>query len=490
MVIRFLHSRHCEEKLKLSSPCHRRASGLLPLQQVRGRNDGKWSVLFFILYLFSASLAQAAPISQFTLKNGMEVVVIENYRIPAVSHMLWFKIGGADDPSGKSGLAHFHEHIMFKGTPNTPPGEFESVISRNGGEQNAFTSYDATGYYININRAQLPLAMKLEADRMRGITPLAEDIGKERQVIIEERRARVDNVPSALFYEQMMAALYLHHPYGTPLIGWKHEMEKLTLEDVMHFHNAYHKPANAVLVLSGDITAGEAKTLVESHYGDIPRGETAPRHWNEEPPPLAARRVVMRHANVKHPTWRRDYLAPSLIAGDTAQALPLMVFAQAFGGGQTSLLYQELVVKRKLAGTLRVSYNGFSRGYDSFTITAEPVVGVDVAEIEKAVDELLEKAKKQGFAAADVARAKTLLKAESIYAREGISGMARIMGTIRTLGLPLEYFDQWPEKVDAVTDEQMLDAARSVLRIEASVTGELLPEEPEEKAAPEQETVQ
>lgn len=439
-------------------------------------------VLLCILFNVQGAFAQnSADITSFTLDNGMEVIVIENHRVPAVSHMLWFKIGGGDDPLGKSGLAHFHEHMMFKGTPNHPTGEYDALISQAGGEQNAFTSYDATGYYVNISKDKLALAMELEADRMRGIVPAEAEVEKEREVIIEERRSRVDNNPSALMAEQMRAALFVHHPYGTPLIGWQHEMSKLSLADVLHFHNSYHKPVNSILILSGDITEAEAKGLTKRYYGDIPKGEISVRNWAVEPMPLAARRVTMRHETVKHPSWQRVWLAPSLVYGDTEQALPLMILAQAMGGGETSYLYQELVEKQKIATSVEADYNPFSIGPEGFAIFVSPVIGVSLEAVEKAAEQALKQLMQQGLDQADIARAKTLLKAESIYAREGISGMARIMGMLRSIGLPVEYFSDWSEKIDAITPQQIQQAAQHLLSDEAHVTGTLQPAVQEQK---------
>lgn len=437
--------------------------------------------------LLTTSFARAASpaITSFMLKNGMEVVVIENHRAPAVSHMLWFRVGGADDPLGKSGLAHFHEHLMFKATKDFPAGHYSKEIHRLGGEQNAFTSFDATGYYADIHIDALPKVMALEAARMRGIILTDEDITKEREVIIEERRSRTDNNPAGQFYEQMRSTLLTHHPYGTPLIGYKHEMEALNREDVMQFHHRYHKPTNAILVLSGAINEARAQELAKQYYGDINAGEAIVASWTQEPTPLAARRVQMVHENVTHPSWRRMWLAPSVAldsptssqGGDTQHSLPLMLFAEVFGGGKTSVLYKELVEKQKLATSASVSYDGFSRGPDTFTLYVTPSVGVDLANIEAAVEVVLARTLKEGMDGASIGRAKTQFKADTLYAREGIGGMARIMGMMRILNLPIDYFNDWPNKVDAVTAEQMQAAARAVLSADIHVTGTLMPKQ-------------
>ncbi len=235
------------------------------------------------------------------LANGLEVIVIPNHRIPAVSQMIWYRIGAGDDPLGKSGLAHYHEHMMFEGTAKFKAGEYSDIIARHGGQQNAFTGADATSYFVNIAKEQLPLVMEMEADRMRGLTPTDEGAQKEKQVIIEERRQRIENSPEALLSEQMNAALFRNHPYHWPVIGWMHEMEGLTKEDVLQFHRTWYHPNNAILIISGDVTAAEVRPLAQKYYGGLPNVPVPPRRWNKEPPQNNARRVTLHHKNVKQP---------------------------------------------------------------------------------------------------------------------------------------------------------------------------------------------
>lgn len=434
------------------------------------------ALLLMMMAGYGVTAHAAAPrIESFTLKNGLEVVVIENHRVPAVSHTIWYKIGGADDPPSKSGLAHFHEHVMFKGTKHFPAGQFEAIVSRLGGVQNAFTAYDLTAYYINISKDHLGKAMELEADRMRKLAPVPAEVLKEREVIMEERRLRIDNVPSALLSEQMNAALFVHHPYGTPLIGWRHEMAGLTLGDVLAFHTTYYHPNNAVLVLSGDITAAEAKPLVQQYYGDLKPASIPARLWVDEPESISAKRISMTHSLINTPLWVRDYRASSLLNGDATQVMPLMLFAEYLGGGDTSVLYREVVMKQKLATSISASYDGFARGPETFTISASPADGVRLETLEKAIDEVLKTSLTQPIAPTDFARAKTLFKADSIYAREGLQGMANIVGQLRMLGLPATWFETWDAQVDAVTTEQALAAAKATLVATHSVTGTLLP---------------
>lgn len=421
------------------------------------------------------ALAADITIEEFSLDNGLQVIVLPNHRIPAVSHMLWFPSGGADDPYGKSGLAHFHEHIMFKGTPNFPAGTFEATISQLGGDHNAFTSYDTTGYYVNIPRSALPTIMELEADRIRGIVPSDEDIIKERNVIIEERRARVDNNPSALFAEQMNSVLFVRHPYGTPLIGWYDEMTKLSKADVIQFHKDNYTINNATLILAGDITKEQAMPLVKRYYGGLDAGDDYQQQWPSEPPIRANKRLNMQHEQVREPLWRRSYMAPSYGLGERSHVVPLMVFSQWLGGGNTSYLYQELVVKQKVATSVYASYSGFSVGPETFSITAVPAKGISMEGLEKAVDNTLEKALATTPGDDDIKRAKTLLKAETLYAREGLQGVAYIVGWLGQIGLDSHYINEWPKEVDAATIPMMQHAARIVFAGDGHVTGTLTP---------------
>ncbi|MBY0407314.1 MAG: insulinase family protein, partial [Rickettsiales bacterium] len=284
-------------------------------------------------------LAAESVAEHFTLENGLEVIVLPNHRVPAVSHMLWYKIGAADDPQGKSGLAHFHEHMMYQGTNTLKKGEYSRIIAEKGGQENAFTGYDATSYYVNIRKEELGLAMKLEADRMRALKPASEDALKEKEVIIEERRSRIENSPDALLSEQVNAALFRNHPYHVPVIGWMHEMEGLSLQDVQDFHAKYYHPNNAILIVSGDVTGDEVKKLALEHYGKLPPKPIPARVWKQEPPQNAKRRVSLSHVNVQQESWMRDYAAPSVAYGAKDQALPLFLLSQLLGGGKTSKLY-------------------------------------------------------------------------------------------------------------------------------------------------------
>ena len=439
--------------------------------------SARFLLLAALVFAAAPSRAGVFDPETFTLDNGMQVVVVSNHRAPVVVHMVWYRVGSADDPVGKSGLAHFLEHLMFKGTKTVAAGEFSKIIARNGGNENAFTSVDFTGYFQKVAKDRLELMMKYEADRMVNLELSDEVVLPERDVILEERRSRTDNEPGSLLREQVGAAQYLGHPYGRPVIGWNHEIRGLGTADALAFYKRHYAPDNAILVVAGDITAAELRPLAEKYYGAIPARGIAPRKRPQEPPQLAARRVEMRDPRVRQPEWNRGYLAPSRNAGATEHAYPLLVLAEVLGGGSTSRLYRSLVVERKIAASAGAWYSDTRLDLGRFGFYASPSRGVDVADLEAAIDDEIARLLADGVTAEEVARIKPRVRAEAVYARDSLNTAARAFGVALTTGLTVEDVESWPERIEAVTVEQVNAAARAVLRPETSVTGILLPDE-------------
>lgn len=431
-----------------------------------------------VLALVTLQPAQAGLFNPqtFRLDNGMDVVVIPDHRAPVVMQMVWYKVGAADEPVGKSGIAHFLEHLMFKGTKKIAPGDFSKIVARNGGRDNAFTSLDYTAYFQMVARDRLELVMELESDRMANLQLRDENVLPERQVILEERSSRTDNDPGALLSEQVSAAQYLAHPYGIPVIGWRHEMEQLKTEDALAFYRAHYTPANAILVVAGDVTAEELKPLAEKYYGAIPKRPDVPRVRPQEPPQLAERRVTLRDPSVRQPSWNRSYLAPSRSAGAKQHAVPLQVLADILGGGSTSRLYRTLVVEKQLAAGAGAYYSGVSLDKTRFSLYGAPAPGVDVADIEAAVDDVLADVLKTGVTEEEVKRSINGMLAGAVYARDSLRTAARVFGAALTSGLTVAEIEAWPDRVAQVTVEQVNAAARYVLDRKRSVTGILLPD--------------
>jgi len=415
-------------------------------------------------------------IEAFTLSNGMQVIVAPNHRVPAVSHIIWLSVGATDDPAGKSGLAHYLEHLMFKGTSQVPEGEYSKRIERIGGNQNAFTGPDFTGYYVNVAKEHLEEVMRLESDRFQHLQPSLEQSLKERDVIVEERRMRIENSPPALLFEQVNATLFQHHPYRIPIIGWAHEMKKLEPSDAMMFYHEYYHPGNMTLVVAGDVTAAELKPLAEQYYGSIPAKEPIRHRWLEEPPLRAEKMVILRSAQQKQMIWSRHYIAPNLVYGETSHALPLMLLEQWLGGGKTSLLYQSLVEKQKIAVNVSVEYSPLARGPSQFIIYVMPADGVTPERIAQAVDDSLKIATDTLINSERLNRVKTLLKADVIYAQDGLQAVGQFVGYLSALGVSLDYYTNWVSYVESVTAEQIQQAAEAVLIKSQSVTAHLIPE--------------
>lgn len=413
----------------------------------------------------------------FTLDNGLQVVVIPNHRAPVVTHMIYYKVGAIDEPVGKSGLAHVLEHLMFKGTKTLKPGEFSTIVARNGGQENAFTSQDYTGYYQNVAADRLERMMRIEADRMANLVLTDAEIDPERKVVLEERRSRIENNPGGKLREQASAALYMNHPYRIPIIGWQHEIAGLTRDDMMAFYRAWYAPNNAILVLSGDITVDSIRPMVEKHYGKVPARSLPTRLKLLEPPQTAERRVTLKHKQVRQASWSRRYLAPSYNAGPREQTYALQVLGEILGGGSTSRLYQALAVKKGIAASAGAWYDPNARGPGAVGFYGSPRPGRDVKEIETAMDEEVKRLLKDGVTEQEVKEAIQRLKDAAIYARDSIGGPARILGSALAIGQTIEDVESWPDRIGAVTVDSVNKAARAVLSQKGMVTAVLLPEE-------------
>ena len=411
----------------------------------------------------------------FFLKNGMQVVVIPNHRVPVVTHMVWYRVGSADEAANESGIAHFLEHLMFKGTTNRKSGEFSEVVARNGGQENAFTSSDYTAYYQTISVDRLELLMEMEADRMTNLVITPKEVEPERQVVLEERRSRVENNPSSILSEHLNAALFLNHPYRKPVIGWKHDIEGLNIDSIFAFYKRWYAPNNAILVVAGDITAAQLKPLAEKYYSKIPRQPETQRSRAKEPLQQAERRVTLRDKRVRQPTWQRTYLAPGLQSGNKAHTYPLEVLSNIIGSGTSSRLYQSLVIKQKLAISAGVYYSGYSRGPSRFIVFASPMPGVSIEKLETAVEVEIALLIKSGVTMDELNRAKTRMESEAIYARDSLSGGARVIGSALAAGLSIDDVETWPEQIAIVSVAQILVAIKTVFKTKQSVTGILLP---------------
>ncbi len=432
----------------------------------------------------SAALIAATPlfakegheaVTTFTLDNGMDVVVVEDHRAPVVQHMVWYRAGSADEPIGSSGVAHFLEHLLFKATDTMEAGELSATVAANGGNDNAFTSYDYTAYFQRVAADRLELMMRMEADRMRNIRLTENDILTERDVILEERNQRTENNPRALFGEQMNAAQYLNHRYGVPIIGWRHEMETLDLDDALSFYQTHYAPNNAILVVTGDVDPDEVKALADQYYGVIPANPDLPeRVRSQEPPQTAERRLTFKDARVAQPYVQRSYLAPERDPGEQEKAAALFLLAELLGGSTTSYLNEKLQFEQQKAVYTGAFYRGVSLDDTTFDLLVVPAEGVSLQEAEDAMDQSVADFIAEGVNEEDLERIKMQLRASQTYARDNVDGIGNRYGRALTSGLTVEDVQAWPDILQAVTGEEIIAAAREVLQPESSVTGWLM----------------
>ena len=414
----------------------------------------------------------------FTLSNGMNVYLIENHRVDAVAHMLWYRAGAMDEPPGKSGIAHFLEHLMFKGTDALAEGEFSKVLGRLGADHNAFTSWDYTAYYAKIAREHLPTLMQMEADRMQNLQLSEQAVETERSVIIEERKQVIDSNVFRRFYEQVLATLFSHHAYGTPIIGWMHEMTGLNRADALDFYAAHYAPNRAILVVSGAIAEEELRALAEEHYSSIPPADAALSRVPslEEPPHLAPRMIVMRDPQVELPLWQRSYIVPSYTTGDKKTADALTILAESLARGETGALYEALVYEAGLASSVSVHYDPERRGPATFDLSVVPkdAAPETLEAVIAIVDTVLAGVAENLMEDDRLASLKEGLLTEAVYARDSLLGPAMALGQVVAMGLDPSYVEEWPERIAAVTSKD-IKAAAALIDRNQSVEGQLLP---------------
>jgi zinc protease len=420
----------------------------------------------------------------FTLPNGLEVVVLPKHLAPVVYQILVYKAGAADGAPAKNGVAHFLEHLMFKGTQKFGNGVFTREVDRRGGDDNAFTNQDVTAYHQQIAKRDLPLIMEMEADRMNGIILSDPVVLPERDVIIEERNQRIENNPGAQLSEMMNAALFLNHPYRLPIIGWKHEMEAYTTQDAIDFYGKFYAPNNAVLVIAGDVTTAEVKALAEKYYGPLAKKELPKRERLQEPEAYAPRRVTLESAFVDQPSVSRIYLAPSLRMAQGNQAYALQVLDEILGGSNVGRLYRRLVVDQGLADYAGSNYDASAYDAGSFVFYAAPRQGGTAEAIERAIDAEIADLLKNGVSDQEVADAKRRMEIAAVKSRDSLGGAAQFVATRIATGSSLADIQAWPARIQQVTAADVLAAAKAVLVLNRSVTGTLLPKPGAEAGAP------
>ena len=408
----------------------------------------------------------------FTLANGMKAVVLPDHRAPVVTHMLWYRVGSADEVKGKSGLAHFLEHLMFKATDDIPAGEFSKIVARNGGQDNASTSLDYTNYYFRIAKDRLPQMMRMEADRMVHLKLDEKEVIPELNVVREERRQNVESSPAAVLDEMVSAEMYAGHPYAIPVIGRMDELAKLTRDDAVDWYRTWYGPENAILVVAGDITAAELKPLAEDIYGAIPRrGDLKVRKL----PAVQGltRSVELSHSDpkVSQASWSRSWLG---VATGDRDAEALQVGIEILAGGRTCRHYREL--NERGEAVMSGGYSMAMEGRGIVSISATPAPGVSIEEIEAASAELTAKFLREGPTAEELERAKKMIAASAIFTRDNQMSMVNWYGELLTAGQTVEQIEGWDERIRAVTAADVVRAMSRYLAGTNYVDAVLLPE--------------
>ena len=387
-------------------------------------------------------------------------------------------MGSADEVYGKTGLAHFLEHMMFKGTATVAPSEFSRIVSRFGGRDNAYTSFDTTGYYQIVSPDRLEMVMRMEADRMTGLVLTEKELVPERQVVLEERRMRIDNSPGALLGEAVQEQLFgRKKPYGMPISGYVDDVKKLNLADLTSFYRKWYAPNNAVLIVAGDTTAEQVRRFAEKYYGPIPQKKIEPRRRPAQGAADLPQKAIRADARVVEPRWSRNYLAPSYFKGETQHAYALQVLARLLGGGETSRLWKVLVDERKLALSAWAGYSPQSLGLTTFDVGVHPAQGSSLAAIEAAAAEQLDRLVEAGVTAAEVERAQNALLAGAIYSQDSLQSGPRLYGSLLGIGGTIADIDAWPQRIAAVTPDAVVAAARAVWKPDRLVTALLMPQE-------------
>ena len=438
-------------------------------------------VRFALLIILAVSLplkgwATVFNPTSFTLANGLQVVVVPNHLAPAVTQMVWYKVGSADEKAGKTGLAHYLEHLMFRGTTETPAGQFSAAIAARGGQENAFTAYDYTAYFETVSVENLPLIMRLEADRMHNLNIKPETATPELSVVLSERQQRTDNSPEGRFNEKLRGILMPQHPYGVPVIGWKKEIQSLTPTDATRFYQKNYAPNNAVVVISGDVMPDDVMRLAAAIYGNVPKGHIATRPVLDPSPEPKRHNLTMEDAGVEQPQFVWHAVVPSYSTQKNDEAYAYEVLSEVLDGGEVGFLYRNLVVGQGVATGSGAQYDPDARGDAIFSIGLTPKSTRTAKKLDKILhDELADLAQK-GIDPVKVDEAKKRLQRSAVFARDNLMMPGYAFGMALTTGHSVADVEAWPDRIQSVTVEQVNAALHGLLETPRYVSGILLPD--------------
>lgn len=429
----------------------------------------------------SSAFSQAAFLNPqtLTLNNGMRVVVLENHKAPVVYHSVWYRVGSADeDPSQPRGLAHFFEHMMFRGTKRFPKDAFSQTLKKIGGEYNAFTSWDCTAYHELVGTPHLATVMELEADRMQNLAVTPDHVSTELKVVAEERRMRIDNQHEALLHEMGLACLFVHHPYGTPVIGWPHDIQAYTAPLAQTFYKRWYQPSNAILIVAGDVTLSQVRVLAEKYFGKLPSPPPSLRVRLQEPPSHGTSHHITRVSDqTQLPQWTVLGTAPTMSASSIKRAAAMEILTKVLGGGKTSRLYQALVEEQKLASVVTMGYTAL-RDKGMWSVTFAPNPSVEMSALKNAFEKEMQRLKTSPVTVEELAQAKQRMLGGLDYIRDSLEGSSSLVGWFLTSDLPLETLESWPQVLESVTLEDVEKAVSTIFQDYPRLTTTLLPAAP------------
>jgi zinc protease len=405
----------------------------------------------------------ANPVHEFTLDNGMKVLVREDHRAPVVVSQVWYKVGSSYEPSGLTGISHLLEHLMFKGTPNVPGGEFSRLIAANGGDENAFTSRDYTAYFQTLEKERLELSFRLEADRMRHLLLKPEDVAKEAQVVAEERRLRTEDQPEALTYERFRAAAYLTSPYRNPIIGWMQDIQSINPGDLNRWYQQWYAPNNATLVVVGDVDPAKVRELAEKHFGSLPPSDLKPPKPVAEIPQLGERRITVK-TPAEVPYVVMGYKAPTLkTAAEEWEPYALDVLDGILDGGNSGRISRNLIRGSQVAAAAGTGYSPTARLEELFTLAGNPAPGRSSAELEQALRGEIAKLREEPISPEELSRVVAQVVATDVYQQDSLFYQGMRLGILETVGLGWQKLDDYVQRIQSVTPEQVLEVARKYL---------------------------
>lgn len=436
--------------------------------------------LFSLLLVFSASAAiegnNSNNISHFTLDNGLQVFVKEDHRAPVAVFQIWYRVGSVDETPGTTGIAHVLEHMMFKGTDKHPEGEFNKIITENGGSQNAGTSNDFTYYYQAFAKDKIHLSFELESDRMQNLRFTQKDLDKELDVVKEERRMRTDNKPNGVLYERFLATAFISTPYHYPVIGWMHEIDQIHKQDVEEWYQRWYIPNNATVVIAGDVDPAKMKAMAIEYFGKIPAGQLPKQKIFKEVAPLGERRIQVKQP-ARVPAILMGFNTPIATAEESNwQPFALEVLASVLNGGRSSRFQKELVREQQITSSIGVYYDLLGRLPGLFTFSATPATGKTPADVEEAIFKQIERVQTTLVSEEELKRVKKQVIAGKIFGQDSLSSQASLLGKLSTLNLPWELYDNYVDRLNAVTPEQIQQVAKKYLVRDRLTVATLVPE--------------